>query len=395
MHTSAAGLRRARVAVALLFVVNAATYANVVPRLPAIKADLGLSNTALGTAVAAMPVGALLSGPAAGWLVHRWRSGRVAVACGTAFGLLLPGFALAPSWVGLAGTFFLLGLLDSLMDVSMNAHALRVQRGYDRSIVNSLHGLWSIGAVAGGAAGAVAAGAGWALEWHLAGAGAVMVLLSLLAGRAVLPGPDDTERDELPAERAAADETTRRRARRALVLLGLLVLLAGIVEDAPASWGAVLLRTEMGTSAAVAGFVFIAFQVAMTVGRLGGDRIVDRFGDVAVLRSGGLLIAVGVGAGLLVGEPAAVIAGFAVAGFGAASLFPVVFHAAGNLPGVSTGHGVAVVAWMSRVGFLTVPPVVGVIGDATSVRWGLALVPAAGLAVAAFARSALSPSARA
>jgi len=422
-------LRRARGAVALLFLINASTYANVVPRLPAIKADLGLTNAALGTAVAALPMGALLSGPAAGWLVARYGSGRVATACGFGFGAVLPLFALAPSWPALAATFLALGLVDSLMDVSMNSHALRVQRGYGRSIVSAMHGVWSLGAVAGGLAGSVAAGRGLDLVVHLVVAGVVLVALTSVARRWVLPGPDDQERGDpalatpMPATAGQAppavaagpapeladatdaggdgseDASVARvvavphgevvsppvgRAGgfgRHLLWLGLLVLLAGVVEDAPSSWGAVLLRDELGTSAGSAGLAFLACQGAMTVGRLSGDRVVDRIGAVTAVRVGGALVLVGPAVGLLVGSPASVVVGFAVAGFGAAPLFPLVFLAAGNLPGVSTGHGVAAVAWMSRLGFLLVPPLVGLVADATSVRAGLTVVPLAGLGV--------------
>jgi hypothetical protein len=57
---------------------------------------------------------------------------------------------------------------------------------------------------------------------------------------------------------------------------------------------------------------------------------------------------------------------------------------------MSTGHGVAVVAWMGRVGFLLAPPLVGVVGDAIDLRAGLAVVPFAGVVVALFA-GALRP----
>lgn len=164
-------------------------------------------------------------------------------------------------------------------------------------------------------------------------------------------------------------------------MLSLVLVLAGAVEDSPASWGAVLLREELGTAAGTAGLVFVAFQAAMTGGRLVADRAVDRHGPVRVLRAGAALVALGSGLGLLVGTTASVVAGFALAGVGAAPLFPVVFHAAGNLPGLSTGHGVAVVAWASRLGFLVVPPLVGLVADAASVRTGLAVVPLAGLAL--------------
>ncbi len=386
----------ARRAVAVLFLLNAVAYANVVPRLPAIKSELGLSNTSLGAAVAAVPVGALLAGPVAGWLVARFGSARLAVGCGVAFGLVLPCFALAPAWSALAAAFLVYGAFDSVMDVSMNAHALRVQRGWKRSIINSLHGLWSVGAVVGGLAGAMAGAAGISLELHLAVAGAVIIVVALLSRRWLLPGPDpatdDTGATTTTVNPPGADhagagarEQARRRSRRRLALIGLIVVMAAVVEDAPASWGAILLQTELGTSVAVASLVYLAFQTMMTVGRLFGDRIVDRFGAVAVVRAGGVLTATSVTAGIAVGEPAAIVVGFALAGLGTAPLFPLAFHAAGDLPGVSTGNGVAAVAWMGRIGFLVAPPLIGVIGDAVNLRAGLVLVPVAGAVIALLA----------
>lgn len=137
--------------------------------------------------------------------------------------------------------------------------------------------------------------------------------------------------------------------------------------------------------------MFIAFQTSMTVGRLLGDRVVDRFGPISVLRAGGALTAVSVATALAVDEPVAVIAGFALAGLGTAPLFPVVFHAAGEVPGVSTGNGVATVAWLSRLGFLVAPPIVGAVGDAVSLRVGLVVVPVAGLLIAALAGAVPRP----
>jgi fucose permease len=124
---------------------------------------------------------------------------------------------------------------------------------------------------------------------------------------------------------------------------------------------------------------------------LAGDRLVDRFGEVAIVRVGGALIAIGMTAGLAVARPAAMIIGFAIAGLGAAPMFPLVFHAAGNVPGVSTGHGLAAVATLSRVGFLVAPPIVGALGDAVGLRSSLLLAPAAGLAVIAFAPIVRTP----
>jgi MFS family permease len=378
-------------AVAGLFVLNAVAFANVVPRLPAIKADLDLSNAALGSAVAAMALGALVSGPAAGVLVARFGSARLATACGIGFGLVVPFFGLASSWWALAATFLVLGALDSWMDVSMNAHALRVQRARGRSIINTLHGTWSIGAVVGGVAGTLAAAAGVSVGVQAGVAGAVIVAATLVLRPFLLDGPDDADRVDAGGDGPSADVDLgpgRRAARGRLALLGLVVVLSAVIEDAPQSWGAVFLRDELDTGPGVAGLVFVAFQVSMTASRFLGDRLVERFGAPGLVSVGGLATAAGVGVGLAIGSVPAVVIGFAVAGAGTAALFPVAFHEAGHLPGVSTGQGLAVVAWMGRVGFLVAAPLVGVLGDAASLRAGLVVVPLAGLGVAALARPA-------
>jgi MFS family permease len=376
-------LRRARVAVALCFFLNAVLYANLVPRLPEVKADLGLSNSSLGAALAALPLGALLAGLASAALIRRFGSARVA-----SFGLVLLGLAVwsvavAPNWPALAAALLVAGALDAVIDVAQNAHGLRVQRLYGRSILNGLHGIWSIGAVSGGLLGSAAAGLGIPLVVHLGISAVVFGVLALLGFRALLPGDDDADRDDeqLPDEGIPAAPRTpgRRSAVLALAALGVLAACGAFVEDAGASWSALYLRSELAAGAAVAGLGFVALQGAMTVGRLTGDRVVDRFGQRRVVRVGGALTAAGMGWALAFPSVPATLAGFALAGLGVATLVPAVYHAADELPGLRRGTGLAVINWLLRIGFLLSPPLIGVLADATSLRVALLAVVVAGL----------------
>src|ERR671928_1397900 len=155
----AARLRRARVAVATCFFLNAVFYANLVPRLPEVKAELGLSSTSLGAALAALPLGALLAGLSSAVFIRRFGSGRVASTGLVLLGVTVWAVSVAPNWLGLPAALLVIGALDAIVDVAQNAHGLRVQRLYQRSILNAFHGIWSIGAVAGGLLGSAAAGA--------------------------------------------------------------------------------------------------------------------------------------------------------------------------------------------------------------------------------------------
>jgi MFS family permease len=377
-------LRRARFAVALCFFLNAVFYANLVPRLPEVKADLGLSNSSLGAALAAVPLGALLAGLASAALIRRFTSARVATAGLAMSGLALWAVAVAPNWPALAAALFLAGAIDAVIDVAQNAHGLRVQRLYRRSILNGFHGIWSIGAVSGGLLGSAAAGLGIPLAVHLGASAIVFGLLALLAYRALLPGDDHADRDAEPepdveAAAGAPQKPARRTAVLALAALGVLAACGAFVEDAGASWSALYLRSELAAGAAIAGLGFVALQGAMTVGRLTGDRVVDRFGQRRVVQAGGALIAAGMGAALAFPSVSTTLAGFALAGLGVATLVPAVYHAADELPGLRRGTGLAVINWLLRIGFLLSPPLIGVLADATSLRVALLAVVAAGL----------------
>jgi len=380
--------RRARFAVAVLFFTNGAIFANLLPRYPEIKASLGLTNAEFGFAIAAYPLGALIAGLTAGMLVRRFRSSRVAIVATvfTATGILLAGVATA--WLPLAAGLFLAGAMDSITDVAQNSHGLRVQRLYKRSILNSFHAVWSIGAVTGGALGALAAGLGIPLAVHLTLSAVLFSLLAVLSYRLLLPGPEPTE------VRAAAGATgAQTRAGRAVgvlakysVLIALVLIAASgaLVEDAGSSWSAIYL-SELGASAFVAGLGFIALQGMQFIGRMLGDRLVDRFGQRYVARTGGVIVCVGMGSALLVPSIPGTVVGFGLAGLGVATLIPAAMHAADELPGFRPGSGLTILAWLLRVGFLVSPPVVGAIADASSLRLGLVVVPLAGVRAIVFA----------
>ncbi|MDO4017212.1 MFS transporter [Clavibacter michiganensis] len=391
-------VRRARVAVGVLFFTNGAIFANLLPRYPSIKAELGLANVEFGAAVAASPLGALIAGLAAGVLIRRYRSARVAVAATVvaSIGILLAG--LAPGWLVLAGALFLAGAMDSITDVAQNSHALRVQRLYGRSIINSFHAVWSIGAVAGGIMGAAAAQIRMPLLVHLSISAALFSALAVLSLLWLLKGPEPEPGEGGAAHAHAPDpeaDVARAASPRALglvakygVLLALVIIASGgaIVEDAGSSWSAIYLSGDLGASAFVAGLGFISLQGMQFIGRMLGDRMVDRFGQRAIARLGGVLVLVGMGAALAFPSIVGTIVGFGVAGFGVATLIPAAMQAADELPGFKPGTGLTIVGWLLRLGFLISPPVVGAIADASSLRFGLIFIPAAGLLVLVFSR---------
>ena len=380
---------RARFGVAVLFFTNGALFANLLPRYPEVLRELDLTNAAFGLAVAAFPLGALLAGLSAGFLVRRFRSSRVAVVATalTAIGIFVGGTG--QSWIVLAAGLFLAGAMDSITDVAQNSHGLRVQRLFQRSILNSFHAIWSVGAVLGGILGAVAAQVGIPIAVHLASSAVLFTACAVVAYRFLLPGDEPTEVEVAPRTASATVATSRGIARYGVLgVLAALVIIASagaIVEDSGSSWSAIYLSDSLRASAFLAGTGFVALQGMQFVGRIFGDRLVDRFGQRAVARTGGVIVFLGMGTALAFPTIAGTIAGFGLAGLGVSTLIPAAMHAADELPSLRPGTGLTIVSWLLRVGFLVSPPIVGAIADNSALRFGLLIVPVVGLLVVVFA----------
>ncbi len=379
-HT-AQRLGRARFAVSVLFLTNGAIFANILPHYPAIKDGLDLSNAAFGISVAAYPLGAITAGLTSGALVRRFRSSRVATVGTCLIGLSILLAGIAPSWAVLTITLFLAGSMDAITDVAQNSHGLRVQKLYKRSILNSFHAVWSIGAVLGGLMGAAAAGLAIPRGIHLSVSFVLFSALTLVCYRFLLPGPEPAEPTE-GAPAAGASATVRR---TSLVTVSILAALAvigiagALVEDAGNTWAAVYLTNSLSATPTIAGLGFVALVGMQFVGRLFGDRLVDRYGQRAVAQGGGALATVGMGTALLFPSIPLTILGFGLAGLGVATLVPAAMYTADGLPGLRTGTGLTVISWLMRLGFLFSPPIVGAIADASSLRVGLIVVPMAGI----------------
>jgi fucose permease len=297
--------------------------------------------------------------------------------------LVLPGLAGNLAW--LMGTLAVFGALAGLLDVSMNACGARLELGYGRPIMSSLHAGYSIAGLAGAAIGGVSAWLGASPLATFAVTAAALIVLGLLAGPHVFI-PAVTPREEHPSDPVP----TIRNIRRVIWVLGLLALCGQVGEGSAGDWSAVYLHVDLGTSAGAAAVALGAFSVTMAAGRVAGDRLAARFGPVRLVRGSGLVAGLGLAGGLLVGTPAAAIAGFALLGLGLAGIFPQIVTAAARLDPEQAGRNIGRIASVSYTGLLSGPVVIGAIASGVGLRNAL-LVPAALALVVAAAAGVMNP----
>lgn len=368
-----------------MFATNGASLSSVLPWYPSLKAQWGLDDLAFGLMVAAVAVGSLVSTVLPSLAVNRFGP-RPVVFWGTVLvALLIAGVGWTSSAVFLAVILAVIGLNDAIIDVSQNVAGVRVEGAYGRSILSSMHAFWSLGAVAGGLGGTLAASSGMDIRLHLALL-AVAVIATVALG-VWLTGPvPAAPRPRSSVDRGSAPQTVGLGRIMWLTLPVSLVAISGTtIEDIANNWAGVASVELAGVPVAQAGVAFTVVLAAQTIGRFTGDRLIDRFGRVAVARVGGVLIGLG---GVLVmasTTPLLLYVGFSLGGFGCATLVPSAFAAAARVPGVSEGAGVTAVSWLMRAGFLATSPLLGALSTATELRWALGLLVVAGAVVTVLA----------
>lgn len=374
MAGASASVGTARRAVGWVFAVNGFYFASWASRLPAIRDEFHLTPARLGWVVLALSAGAVTALPLSGAVVHRLGPRRTIAVCLALAGSALIGVGAAGSVPVLVAGLFLLGVASGTWDVAMNVEAAAVEQHLGRPIMPRFHAGYSLGTVAGAAAGAVAAGAAVPLCVHfpLVVTGASVV--GVLAVRRFLPDAAPGGPAATPGRAGRSGVAAAWRERRTL-LIGLLVLGVAFSEGTANDWLAVAVVDGYGAGHATGASAFGLFVAAMTVARLVGPVALARFGRVPVLTAGAVLVALGVGlvaagpvARHLGGGPGRGLAlglaavGALAWGLGAALGFPIGMSAAADEADRAPAR-ISVVASIGYTAFLAGPPLLGLLGD--------------------------------
>jgi fucose permease len=366
--TTTRQLRGAQVAVAAIFFAHGVLFASWAAHIPHVKSHLGVDNGTLGIALLGGPVGSVSAIALAAYLVPRAGSRRV-----VQFALL--GYCAAGPFVGIVGSvaglfvaLFFWGGFQGMLDISMNTQAITVEGAKRRPLMNGMHASWSIGAFAGAGVGALGVAVGLGLSTQLLILGTAVLLVVGWLTVSLLPDPPHD------AVQARA-ERSGRRVSGAVVLLGAIAFASMLCEGAAADWSSVYLRDSLGGSKASSGVAYAAFALAMVLVRFFGNRLLERYPAHVLLPALAGVNSIGFAAALLVGAVPTGIAAFFLLGLGVGAVVPTAFSAAGRLPGLHPGVGVAAVSGLGWAGFVCGPPLIGQLADASSLPVALAIVP--------------------
>lgn len=308
-----------------------------------------------------MAVGAVLAMPFTGWLAMKHGSALIsklfAIMLCVAIGLM----GLSDNLIRESLVFFMIGISNGAMDVTMNEQAVLVERFWKRPIMSSFHALWSIGMATGAGTGAIFSRSGIMLSHHFILIGAIGLLGLMLAARFLI-------REK---HIKASVGKTFVLPKRAIVPLGIIAFCGMLSEGSMADWSAIFMNKVIGQSESFSALAFGTFGAAMTLGRIVGDYFTLKLGKKKLLIGSGVFAIAGLGMVLGFVTVWTTFAGFFLVGLGLATVVPIVYTTAGNAPGVSPSVGIAMATTIGYAGFFVGPPVIGYLSDAYGLRVGL------------------------
>ena len=349
--------------------------------IPEVEKNLNIEHSVIGSIILLLGLGAFIAMQAMGWVIDHFGSKVVTATGGIATGLalLLPAFA--NSVTALAIGMFVFGAGVGTLDVGMNASGVVVEERYGRSIFSSLHAMWSAGGILGALIGGFALASHWPMWLTLSVTGGFTAIASLLLTSSLIADkPKAQPKGELKTEGKRAN----RKVLGLVLAVGVMACFAAIAEGSAVDWSALHLNTVLNATAAQAALGVGAFSTAMAIARLLGDKLVDRFGRINVIRYGSLLASVGVATASFASSWEVAVVGWGILGIGVSGVIPQLFIAAGSIGEEShKGRNMAKVFGLTYFGIMAGPALIGFLTNWIPLNQALALGAILCLCVAA------------
>jgi len=355
--------RRSQLAIAALFCFLGFQYSTWAARIPALTDRLDLTAGEVGVLLLAAGVGATVSFPLVAKLIVVLGSRRLAIGSALVLVAALAGLAAAPNYPAALAVLLVDGVAVGCLNVAMNAQGAALEAAFQRNTMAKLHALFSGGIFAAALLASAVTALSDAVPLHFTIAGAVLLLLVVVARSALLEA-------DLPATEKKTSGGRWARPAAVTIWLGLAMVFATITEGAMTDWTALYLKEIAHAAPHLLPLGIAVTSAMMVTARLFADGWRERWGDKRVVLAGGTVAGAGLAIALLAGGVAPALAGFACVGLGMAAVTPCLYVAAAR-EGSTT---LTVVSAMGTTGLLAGPPAIGFIAEGSNLTWGMSAV---------------------
>lgn len=370
---------RIRMAIFCLYFCTGICFSSWASRIPDIKTTLGLGDAAWGTILLMIPIGQVCGMAISGFLVSKLGSKRIlpVALIGYVAALLLVG--VSASEYALIISLIIFGFFGNFCNISINTQSVTVEAMYNKPIMASFHGGWSLAGLTGAAIGLLMSSLRLDPVYHFGIIG-ILVIITLIINKQYLQPDHKKEKD--PAEIAAKK---KRKPETFLFLLGMVAFCGMAAEGAMADWSGLYLIDVVGTPKHLAPIGLAAYMVTMASGRFMIDKATQKWGRKRIVQTGGILIATGLFTAVAFPHFITTIIAFMIIGFGTAGIVPTIYSIAGQKTRIPTSIALTIVSSVSFLGFLMGPPLIGYISSATNLRYSYALIGLFGICIVVLA----------
>lgn len=353
-----ATIRINRFAVSAFFFMHGLCFASWASRIPSIQENLKLSASALGSVLFALPLGFVISLPFAGWLIGKAGSKKVVILSTIFYSLSLVLIGTSTDILSLVLSLFSFGFFSNQLNISINTQAVIVERLYDKGLMATFHGLWSVAGFAGAAFGT------WLMSRNVAPINHFIFISTAFVMITALSAFYLVKKDEVTAEKRPLFTMPD----RSLIGLGLIAFCSMMAEGAMFDWSGIYFSKVVQVDPHLTGIGYTTFMIAMSATRFLADGFSNRFGLKRILQVSGLLTTTGLLLSVFFPFMLPSLIGFFIIGIGVSSVVPMVYSAAGKSKTLSAGAALTAVSSLGFMGFLIGPPIIGFIAEASSLK---------------------------
>jgi MFS family permease len=363
-----------RKAVSLFYFCQGLAFASWASRIPDIKTEMGLSEAQLGTALLALPIGQLITMPISGRLVTQYGSKSILTIAAPLYATVLACIGLATNFWQLMGILMVFGIAGNLCNISVNTQGIAVEKIYDKSIMTTFHGAWSIAGFTGALIGLLMMHFEWSPFYHFILITGLIYLNTGLFNAQLVGG--------IKAPKSKGGWAMK--PDQLLWQLGFVGFCSMAAEGAMFDWSGVYFKEVVHAPSSLVVLGYASFMVMMAMGRFMGDWMIRRIGRVTVLQISGIMIAAGMGISVFFPYMVSATLGFMLVGLGVSCIVPSVYSAAGKHSTIPPGVALAMVSSISFLGFLIGPPLIGYIAEMANLQYSYALIGLLGFLITVF-----------
>lgn len=365
-----------RVSVGAMFFMAGLCFASWASRIPGIQQSLHLSDAGLGGVLLAIPTGLMCSLPFTGWIITKIGSRKLLIISITIYGFLLVGLGAAQNIFQLVGCLWLFGFAGNSSNIAVNTQAVATEKLYEKPIMASFHGIWSMAGFTGAGIGIFMIGKKIIPLEHF-----IVILILVIIGVVVTSRQlkDDSKADE--QEIVVLSIRDRLRTMIPLLKLGIIAFCSMICEGTMFDWSGVYFKKVIHAENGWVGAGYFAFMCTMAMGRFVADWFAGQYGLKRTLQISGTLTATGLLVSVLFPYLLPGILGFMLVGAGVSSVVPMIYSSAGKTQNMSAGVALSAVSTIGFSGFLIGPPLIGFIAGIATLRASFVLIACMGLSV--------------